>query len=153
MTPVIARNGATDLDERGVILNEVGRSLWESVTAEMKLGPLQKVLLVEACRLADRLDKLDGDLRGKNDEWLRVHRAEDETEFVVIVDRALAEARQHATALKGLVAELRQVGRAKPDTKPETGAPATAPAAAAKGASGVADLSARIAQRRTPPAG
>jgi hypothetical protein len=62
------------------------------------------VLLVEACRIADRLDTLDRQLHGH--DWLRFRHDESGAEVTVFVDRVLAEAREQATALKGLVAEL-----------------------------------------------
>jgi hypothetical protein len=147
VTPTVTRDGAVDQEERGVRLEAAGQQLWDAVTAETKLAPMQRVLLLEACRIADRLDRLDGQLRGG--DWLRLEADEDRDEVIVVVDKALAEARQQATALKALVSELRQAGRS-PTTKP---AGEAAPEPAAKGAGGVADLSARIAARRSSPAG
>jgi hypothetical protein len=66
---------------------------------------------------------------------------------VVIVDRALAEARQQAATLKGLLAEIRQAGRT--GTKPASG---TGAPAAKEGAS-LADLTARIAARANQTTG
>ena len=51
-----------------------------------------------------------------------------------------AESRQQATALKGIVAEIRQVQKASAGASPTPGKKA--------GGSGVADLSARIAARK-----
>lgn len=121
-------------DEVG--LRASGARLWREMTAAGALGPMQSVLLLEACRITDRLDALDRQLAGH--DWLRFrHNPEDEHEVTVYVDRVLAEAREQAVALKGLLAELRQmVGAQKPT--------------AAKGASsGISDLAARIAARRT----
>lgn len=72
------------------------------------VGPAQSVLLEEACRIADRLDKLDTILRGDADAWMRFRVDESGTEVTVTLDKVLAEARQQAVALKTIVTELRQ---------------------------------------------
>jgi hypothetical protein len=70
-------------------------------------SPAELVLLEEACRLADRLDRLDDFLCGRQDAWLRFHaRNEDGTIVRVVVDRALSEARQQADTLRSIVADL-----------------------------------------------
>jgi hypothetical protein len=143
VTPGVTRN-AEPAEERGVQLEEAGQKLWDAVTGEMTLGPMQKVLLLEACRIADRLDRLDGQLRGGG-EWLRLEADEDRDEVIVIVDKALAEARQQATALKGLVAELRQTS---PVSKSTEGKPPAQSTTSAKGAANVSDIRARIAEKR-----
>jgi hypothetical protein len=90
-------------------LGERGRRLYGEFTAEgPKLGPAERVLLEEACRIADRCDQLDDFLRGREGAWMRFHsRNEDASIVEVVIDKALGEARQQALALKGLVAELR----------------------------------------------
>jgi hypothetical protein len=85
-----------------------GRRLWRELLAEGKPRPAQLVLIEEACRIADRLDRLDAVLRGDEDAWARLLVDEDGGEITVKVDSVLSEARQHATALKQIVAELRQ---------------------------------------------
>lgn len=55
--------------------------------------------------MADRLDRLDYALNNKG-TWLRFE-STDGGEVVVTIDNVLAEARQQASALKGIVAELR----------------------------------------------
>lgn len=66
------------------------RRLWRELHEDGDLGPEQTVLVVEACRLVQRLDDLDATLRGS---------------WSVEVAR---EARLTAGQLKGIVAELRQ---------------------------------------------
>jgi hypothetical protein len=118
---------------------EAGRGLWDSMTAAGPPSPLQAVLLVEACRIADRLDTLDRQLHGH--DWLRFRHDESGTEVTVYVDRVLAEAREQATALKGIVVELaKSAGQAKPS-------------APTKGGGVLADLAARRAARSSLPAG
>jgi hypothetical protein len=119
------------------------------MTKDGKPGAMQMVLLLEACRIADRLDRLDAKLRGEDREWLELDEREDGRTVFVIVDKALAEARQQATALKSIVAELRQAqggsrstGRQAPVKTSEGGAGGT-----------LSDLTARIAQRGGASAG
>lgn len=64
----------------------------------------------------DRLDRLDGILKGDPGEWMRFRVSEDGAEVTVTLDRALAESRQQAVALKQIVAELRQGAAAPPET-------------------------------------
>lgn len=112
--------------------------LWEELSPQ--LGVAHRAVLLEACRLSDRLDRLDRIIDG-NDEWLRIS-TDEGGEVVVAVDAALAEARQGATALRGMVADL-----VKALPKAPTGR-----GAQPKGG-GLADLSARIAARRGSASG
>lgn len=116
----------------------LARELWDELSP--LLGIAHRVVLLEACRLADRLDRLDAIVDG-NDEWLRIS-TDEGGEIVVAVDAALAEARQGATALRGMVADL---VKALPKTPAGRGAQP-------KGG-GLADLSARIAARRSAASG
>jgi hypothetical protein len=103
-------------------LGERGQRLYREFTAEgPKLGPAERVLLEEACRIADRCDQLDDFLRGHEGAWMRFHsRNEDGSIVEVVVDKALGEARQQASTLKALIAELRasRAGK-KEEPKPE----------------------------------
>lgn len=63
-------------------------------------------LLEEACRIADRLDKLDALLRGDADVWARlVHDVRTE-DYELRIDSALIEARQQANTLRQILASL-----------------------------------------------
>jgi hypothetical protein len=70
-------------------------------------------IAIEVCRIIGRLDKLDRQLRGNDDRWLRIYkkRGTDEinNEYIVVVDKALAEAREQAGALTRGVSEIRQL--------------------------------------------
>lgn len=107
-------------------LRERGQRLWAEMSG-LRLGPTHVLLLERACRLADRLARLDELLEGG--EWLSIaiDRASTDTtlEATVTVDRALGETRQHEVALKLLVAELRHAGRPATGTAgtPPTGTP------------------------------
>lgn len=126
-----AMNGECEYGPRGQELRDALR--------DVELGAPHRILVDEAARIADRLDRLNYALNNKG-TWLRFEAA-DGGEVVVTVDNVLSEARQQATALRGIVAELRAVLPAPEKNKP-----------AAK-AGGLGDLSARIAARRNSSAG
>lgn len=104
--------------------------------ADVDLSPLHRVLVDEAVRISDRLDRLDAALKSKK-LWMRFDVA-DGGEVVVVVDGILAEARQQASALKAIVTELRQAvdGAAKTVKREGDGA--------------LADFLAHAARRRSP---
>jgi hypothetical protein len=70
------------------------------------LGPETLVLLEEAGRITDRLDRLDDILTGGRRQWMHFRTREDETVTVVITG-ALSEARQQAATLQVLMREVR----------------------------------------------
>jgi hypothetical protein len=124
-----------------------GARLWALMSGQVKGDAAALVLLEEAARLADRLDRLDRILSGADEGWMRVAANRDGDEVTVYVDKVLSEARQQQLALKGVLAELRQ--RAAPTaSRPVT-------SATAMGEAGVSDsLRARVAAAwGTPPAG
>jgi hypothetical protein len=98
-----------------------GSRLWRDMTAEAaRMSPAELVLLEEACRTADRLDRLDAFLTGRQDAWLRFHaRNEDGSIVRVVVDRALSEVRQQQDTLRGIVADLVRKQGAKAPEEPE----------------------------------
>jgi len=128
-------------------LSAAGSQLWRDMS--QGLAPMHRVLLLEACRIADRLDKLDRKLRGEDRDWLTLQLPEDGSIAVVVVDKALSEARQQATALKQIVAELRQTTAVK-QGKP---VPSRQPSTAGGTGGSLSDLTARIAQRDGASAG
>ena len=115
-------------------LGERGQRLWDEMTAGGQLPPAHLVLLEEACRIADRLDVMDAIIR----RWSQP--SGDDEDSSGDITGLFAESRQQATALKGIVAEIRQVQKASAGASPTPGKKA--------GGSGVADLSARIAARK-----
>jgi hypothetical protein len=123
-------------------LGERGRRLYRDFTASgPPLGPGERVLLEEACRIADRCDQLDDFLRGHGDVWLRFASRNDDGSVVeVVVDKALSEARQQAGTLKALVAQVAAM-RGKQE------------APAAKEANPLDELARRRSERRTGAAG
>lgn len=63
------------------------------------------VMIIEAGRIADRLEKLDAVVAGEQNAWLRLCEGRD-GDLEVRVDNALAEARQQATILRHLIVEI-----------------------------------------------
>lgn len=86
-------------------LGERGQALWDALA--VKVEPAAAVLLAEACRIADRLERLDRIIAGRGDEWLRLKLPDGEgKDLVVIVDGALVEARQQTQVLRQTLAHL-----------------------------------------------
>jgi hypothetical protein len=92
--------------------------------------------------MADRLDYFDQLIAGKSrrGEWLRLQEG-DAGETRVVVDDLLAEARQHGTALKTMLADLTKA-------LPKPAAPAQAPKVSA-----IASLADAAAKRRRTTGG
>ena len=84
-----------------------GRRLWKALT-EHGASPAEQEVALEACRTADRLDKLDALLRGETDTWAKlVADLDSESTYELRVTGALSEARQQQNILKQLVAAVR----------------------------------------------
>jgi hypothetical protein len=82
-----------------------GRRLWAACFSQCD-GERGVVLLEEACRIADRLDRLDEILTGQAEVWaILVHdlRTED---YELRIDGALIEARQQAATLRQILTSL-----------------------------------------------
>lgn len=76
-------------------------------------------LALEAARLADRLDKLDLLVRGDVDSWSYLtlkFEADEVARYELVINAAVAEARQNATVLKGLIVEVDRLRPASEDT-------------------------------------
>lgn len=117
-----------------------GQRLFQAVSDRGPIEPTTQVMLIEACRIVDRLDRLDGFLAGR--EFLRLRSMEGREGHVTIhVDRALAEAREQANTLRQLLLEIDRATR-RGQTTEET-----------KGGGVLADLTARIAERRAQTTG
>ena len=89
-----------------------GKRLWKEINEAHDLDPVQTVTLEEACRCADRLDKLEEKLSGREDAWAhlltRVDLGDEDTRVVELrIDGALSEARQQQNVFKQLLASLR----------------------------------------------
>lgn len=89
--------------------DDSGEALWQGLFTPT-LDSAQLVLLTEACRIVDRLDKLDSLITGDAESWIDIIATRADPEIAeVVINKPLAEARQQALVLKQLLAELRQV--------------------------------------------
>lgn len=76
------------------------------------------VMIIEAGRIADRLEKLDDILSGEQTLWARLRESR-EGDIYVQVDGALSEARQQATVLRHLIAEVQKQRAMNPEAPPD----------------------------------
>ena len=94
-----------------------GSEFWDEVTGAVELDASGFILLGEACRIIDRLDRLSDSLNGAGRDWLKIA---DEVEDIVIesqdhrkvtikvvVDGLLSEARQQQLAFKTVMAQMK----------------------------------------------
>ncbi|MEU4570845.1 hypothetical protein [Micromonospora sp. NPDC023956] len=88
-------------------LGSGGRELWTAIADDYELDPTQKVQLLEACRAKDRLDKLDGLLRGDVSVWARLTHRLQTDDYELKIDAALTQANATANLMKQLLAALR----------------------------------------------
>lgn len=76
-----------------------------AAAAKPTMSPADQVLLAEACRLIDRLDRFDALLTGEREAWVAVDWPYEDAPATLVVSSVLSEARAHT-------AELRQVLKA-----------------------------------------
>ena len=84
-----------------------GQRLWDAITEKHELDEAQRVQLVEACRMKDRLDKLDELLRGDVSAWASIESSDGGRPPVLVINSALAQANTTANAMKQLLAAMR----------------------------------------------
>jgi hypothetical protein len=90
--------------------------LWADLTAARSFDAAGELLVGEACRVADRLERLDRLLRGDVGDWAQV--IDVRGTVVLVIDSALSEARQQQNALRQLFATL---GLAKAEASDDDG--------------------------------
>lgn len=91
-----------------------GAALWEAMTDDADLDPGAMLLLVEACRIKDRLDRFAALLDGDGEIWARVRNYDSDRTSELLIDSALTEARMHAGQLRQLLSSI-----APADSKPQ----------------------------------
>ncbi|STC76400.1 Uncharacterised protein [Corynebacterium minutissimum] len=82
-----------------------GRDLWEHMNDPRDPADVT-ALVVESCRVKDRLDRLHRISTRDNREWGRLLPTEMEGEFVLKIGDVLREQRQTETVFKQLIAEI-----------------------------------------------
>ena len=148
VTPGVTRRDADTGEAPTVRLRARGRRMWDQLVSDG--DPIEVVVLVEEiCRCADRLDRLDAIVNGRDRAWLTLE-VDDVGEVTVVVDKVLGEARQQQTTFKALLAELRAIRGA---SSKNTGRGRTPQSSGKGGGGGVADLAARIRARQRGAAG
>ena len=91
-------------------LRERGAALWEAVTAEYEISPGAAITLAEACRIADRMERMAAALSSGSTLWLELSdddrdRAEDGG-VPIVVNGMVAESRQLANQYNVLMRQL-----------------------------------------------
>lgn len=82
-----------------------GQALWDDLSPRLDVA--RRVVLDEACRLADRLDHFARVLDGDGETWATIREAHSEgMPAQLIVSSVVGEARMTATVLRQLIAEL-----------------------------------------------
>lgn len=100
-------------------LKAKGQHLWESVTSQYELTPAALVLLGEACRTADRLERMAAALSSRSTLWFElgdVELPEDEG-IPIVVNGMIGEARQLQTALRQTLGQLGVVSASSTENK------------------------------------
>lgn len=84
-----------------------GSALWDELIDGRSPDASQVMLIGEACRVADRLERLDAVLLGKGRVWIEIATdVRDDDKVAVVVDSVLGEARQQQTVLRQLLVTL-----------------------------------------------
>lgn len=100
-----ATHGADTTRQRTATANNsAGRRLTDDLSRDDDPYRIT-VMIIEAGRVADRLERLAGLLSGERSSWLHVRVNRDQI-MEVQVDKALQEARQQAGVLRQLLAEI-----------------------------------------------
>lgn len=94
-------------------LRKAGSKLWVSLVDG--LDDPHRLLLLEACRIADRLDALNALISGTAGSWLKAIERKGSGVIVVQVEGALGEARLQANALRQLMVTLLPAYGAAPE--------------------------------------
>ncbi|ORM18332.1 hypothetical protein [Prescottella equi] len=89
-------------------LGDAGRRLYDALHDDTDPYSLT-VLVVEAARIKDRLDKFNELLRGDADSWARLVDARGDDRVVEIrIDSVMQESRQQAGVLRQILGEIRR---------------------------------------------
>ena len=84
--------------------SERAARLWADLGVDDLKGA-ERALAEEACEITGRLEELNAAIAGSSDVWLQVKAKLGMPE--VFISAPMAEARQQATALRGVLSELR----------------------------------------------
>lgn len=101
-------------------LESRGRELWDAATAASEFDAAGLLLLGEACRTADIIERLSAALRSSSQEWVRLSEeaemlADGAAKIQIVVNPLLGEVRQQRIALRTMLAHLK-LGRVEETT-------------------------------------
>lgn len=104
-------------------LGSRGVRLWsESVAVKDSWSPGERVLLEEACRIVDRLDRFDALISGDMTAWLSIDWPFKDSPAALVINSVVGEARSSAAELRQIVKQLAlpaSEAEAKPKSKLE----------------------------------
>lgn len=88
-----------------------GEALWRALGGDTTTDGARAVLMAEASRLADQLEKLDQIITGDDATWLQLEIPEGKPiKLVIPIQAAIAERRQSVTVFRHVLAQLWNVG-------------------------------------------
>ena len=93
-------------------LESRGRELWDAAVADSEFDAAGLLLLGEACRTADIIERLSAALRSSSQEWVRLAEeaemlADGAAKIQIVVNPLLGEVRQQRIALRTMLAHLK----------------------------------------------
>lgn len=93
-------------------LESRGRELWDAATAASDFDAAGLLLLGEACRTVDIIERLSAALKSNSQEWVRLSEeaevvAGGATKIQIVVNPLLGEVRQQRIALRTMLAHLK----------------------------------------------
>ncbi|WP_156802511.1 hypothetical protein [Corynebacterium lubricantis] len=97
-------------------LRSRGKRLWDELTSQFELTPQLRELVTEACRLADRLERMAAALSANSTLWFELGEPEEskdgDVQVQVVVNNMLSEARQTQAALATLLNKIGVIEKA-----------------------------------------
>lgn len=93
-------------------LESRGQELWDAAVAASEFDAAGLVLLGEACRTADIIERLSAALKSSSQEWVRLSEeaemlADGSAKVMIVVNPLLGEVRQQRIALRTMLAHLK----------------------------------------------
>lgn len=101
-------------------LESRGQELWDAAVAASEFDAAGLLLLGEACRTADIIERLSAALKSNSQEWVRLSEeaemlADGSAKVMIVVNPLLGEVRQQRIALRTMLAHLK-LGRVEENT-------------------------------------
>jgi hypothetical protein len=106
--PVATDRGADG--DRPAFLKKQGRALWDEITSDYDLDVGAKVILGEACRMRDRLERFSAALSIESTLWFELGDPEEQrsgdVQVQVVVNSMIGEARQMQAAVATALSKI-----------------------------------------------